>query len=274
MAIQHRRGDYLDYKPSKMLSGEIATTLQNDPRAVDGKAIHAAFAPGDEKTLMTFEDAELQIEQATEVAIEAATSRAETAATNAATSETNANTYKNQAANSATSASGSASTATTKASEASNSATTAANHRRNAEAWARGTKDGTPVTSSDEQYENNAKYYAEQAGHLVTVDSAMSDSSPNAVQNRVIKAYVDDVKAVMVNMGTISSLPVTKTAVGVSSDMVLGNAWLGTPSAQTSGWTVTTNTNEVIITSNDGDGISGSTTLTLLLIPQSGITAT
>lgn len=32
-----------------------------------------------------------------------------------------------------------------------------------AEAWAVGTKDGVPVTSEDEQYHNNSKYYAEQA---------------------------------------------------------------------------------------------------------------
>ena len=31
-----------------------------------------------------------------------------------------------------------------------------------AEAWAKGTKDGTPVTSDEDQYHNNAKYYAEQ----------------------------------------------------------------------------------------------------------------
>lgn len=31
----------------------------------------------------------------------------------------------------------------------------------NAEAWAVGTKDGVPVTNSDPQFENNAKYYAE-----------------------------------------------------------------------------------------------------------------
>ena len=32
-----------------------------------------------------------------------------------------------------------------------------------AEAWAAGTKDGEPVESSDPQYHNNAKYYAENA---------------------------------------------------------------------------------------------------------------
>ena len=34
---------------------------------------------------------------------------------------------------------------------------------QDAEAWAVGTKDGTPVTSDDPQYHNNSKYYAEQA---------------------------------------------------------------------------------------------------------------
>ena len=33
----------------------------------------------------------------------------------------------------------------------------------NAEAWAAGTKDGVPVTSDDPQYENNAKFYSEEA---------------------------------------------------------------------------------------------------------------
>lgn len=32
-----------------------------------------------------------------------------------------------------------------------------------AEAWANGTKNGTPVASTDEQYENNAKYYSEES---------------------------------------------------------------------------------------------------------------
>lgn len=32
-----------------------------------------------------------------------------------------------------------------------------------AEAWAKGTKNGTPVSSSDAQYQNNAKYFAEES---------------------------------------------------------------------------------------------------------------
>lgn len=47
---------------------------------------------------------------------------------------------------------------------------------RNSEAWAVGTKDGTPVSQSDPQYQNYSKYYAEQANSsaLSASDSATS----------------------------------------------------------------------------------------------------
>ena len=70
-----------------------------------------------------------------------------------------------------------------------------------------------------------------------------------------------DLQNFVVDMGTISSLPVTKTVQGVNSSMVVLDSTLGTPSAQTSDWTVTTAANSVKI---DGS-ISGSTTLTLVL---------
>lgn len=151
MAITHRKGDYNDYDPSRMRPAEFGITLMNDPKAVDGRAVHIAFAPGSEKTLMTFEDAEGMIEDAAEEATAVATSQAQQYANNSASSATqsrsyarggtssrsgedtdNAMYYKNQAANSATAASnsaaaasGSASTASTKASEAATSASNA-----------------------------------------------------------------------------------------------------------------------------------------------------
>ena len=177
MAIQNRRGDYNDYKPARMLAGELAVTLQNDPKAVDGKALHVAFAPGSEKTLMTFEDAEGMIEdaaeEATAEAISGATSRAETAAETASTNglkaegyavgkqngtdvgsgseyyHNNAKYYKEQAASSAT-------TATTSASSASTNGL-------KSEGYAVGKQNGTDVPSGSEYYHNNAKYYKEQA---------------------------------------------------------------------------------------------------------------
>ncbi len=44
----------------------------------------------------------------------------------------------------------------------------------NAEAWAVGTKDSVPVTQSDPQYQNNAKYYAEQAQDAADASAAMT----------------------------------------------------------------------------------------------------
>lgn len=44
------------------------------------------------------------------------------------------------------------------------SANAAADSESNAEAWAVGERSGQPVPSSDVTYENNSKYYAEQAG--------------------------------------------------------------------------------------------------------------
>lgn len=47
-----------------------------------------------------------------------------------------------------------------------------------AEAWAKGTKDGTPVSSSDPTYHNNAKYYSE------TSDNRAKDSEAYAIGKR------------------------------------------------------------------------------------------
>ena len=81
MAIQMRRGNYNNYDPAKMLPGELAVTLQNDPRSENGKALHVSFGASDEKTLMTFEDAEGMIEDAVEEAAEQAAEQAAEEAT-------------------------------------------------------------------------------------------------------------------------------------------------------------------------------------------------
>lgn len=81
---------------------------------------------------------------------------AETAASNAATSEANALSSKNDAATSASSASNSAT-------NASSSATRASTSESNAEAWAIGKRGGVDVSSSDETYQNNSKYWATKA---------------------------------------------------------------------------------------------------------------
>lgn len=187
MAIQTRRGDYVDYDASKMLPAEFATVLQNDPRALDGKALHIAYAPGVDKTLMTFEDAEAMIEDAAEEAASEATAAATQIATQAATTATNQaklsesyakggtgtrsgeNTdnskyYKEQAASSA-------STATTKASEASSSASTATTKATAA------ANSAAEAAASAAQIGDYALWFKEQAvtattGDILTISNA------------------------------------------------------------------------------------------------------
>lgn len=109
-----------------------------------------------------------------------------------------ANTYKNQAQSEASNAAGSATNAALSALDASDAAL-------NAEAWAKGTRNGTDVGSSDDAYHKNAKYYSEQAAASasaaaasaasLTVDAALSDTSTNPVQNKVVTAEFANVKS-------------------------------------------------------------------------------
>ena len=66
---------------------------------------------------------------------------------------------------------------------------------------------------------------------------------------------------VTVNCGTITSLPFTKSSAYITADHVVLNAVLGSPSAQTGSWTVTTSEGSLQISGN----ISGSTTCVLTL---------
>lgn len=56
----------------------------------------------------------------------------------------------------------------------------ATSHMLEAEAWARGTKDGVPVTSAETQYHNNSKYYSEQAGASATSASTSATNAANS----------------------------------------------------------------------------------------------
>ena len=50
-------------------------------------------------------------------------------------------------------------------------------YAKEAEAWARGTKDGTAVTSEDPQYNNHSKYYSEQSSTSATNSEASNKNS-------------------------------------------------------------------------------------------------
>jgi len=124
--------------------------------------------------------------------------------------------YKEQAANSASTASNKASDASGSASAASGSASSASTNALKAEGFAVGQQNGGDVASGSPYYHNSAKYYKEQAAdsastastkageaaasaqaaaqsaaHL-TIDSAMSTTSENALQNKVITTTIQN----------------------------------------------------------------------------------
>lgn len=56
MAIQMRRGEYPYFNKQKLLPGEWATVLKDDPFASNGKAVYICFAAGDVKRMATYDD--------------------------------------------------------------------------------------------------------------------------------------------------------------------------------------------------------------------------
>jgi len=69
-------------------------------------------------------------------------------------------------------------------------------------------------------------------------------------------------EALVIDCGTVSSLPKTVTDANIEDDMVVLNSEIGTPSAQTGDWTVTTSAGSLTVSGT----ISGSTTLKLYLM--------
>lgn len=94
-------------------------------------------------------------------------------------------------------------------------------------------------------------------------------TDPRVISPAVFKAAVDSLaeqaaelrEVIVVTTASFSSLPQTISNANITDDMVVVNSILGTPSAQTSDWTVTTNEGSLTISGS----ISGSTTLTLYL---------
>lgn len=56
MAIQVRRGNFEDFNPGRMLPGEWAAVLADDPVVQDGKSVFICFSAGTVKRMSTYED--------------------------------------------------------------------------------------------------------------------------------------------------------------------------------------------------------------------------
>lgn len=72
----------------------------------------------------------------------------------------------------------------------------------------------------------------------------------------------DKLEALVIDCGTVSTLPKTVTDANIEDDMVVLNSEIGTQSAQTGDWTVTTSAGSLTVSGT----ISGSTTLKLYLM--------
>ena len=155
---------------------------------------------------------------------------AATSATNAANSANAANTKAGEAASSATAASGSASTASTKADEASASATAAAGsataasgsatsantNALKAEGYAVGQQNGTDVASDSPYYENNAKYYSEEAA----ASAASIDPDTLAkIDGSYASMTVGNAEQLVSTVGIEDSVPYNFRTAGGSADI-------------------------------------------------------
>lgn len=64
MAIRHRRGDYNNFEPQKMVAGEFAYVNSSDPNTDDGKGVYATFSGGKTKRLCTYDEVSGLVKQA------------------------------------------------------------------------------------------------------------------------------------------------------------------------------------------------------------------
>jgi len=99
------------------------------------------------------------------------------------------------------------------------------------------------------------------AGAEVNVQSDWNQTDSTADAYIANKPDIESLKALVVTLASFSSLPATFYESAVTADHVCIKAELGTPSAQTGDWTVTTSAGEL----NISGSISGSTTATLYL---------
>lgn len=91
---------------------------------------------------------------------------------------------------------------------------------------------------------------------------AGTETEPRVITPAVLNSFVTKESVLVIDVSTFASLPQTVTNEAITADMVVVNSVIGTPSAQTSDWTVTTFAGSLSIAGS----ISGSTTATLYLM--------
>lgn len=83
MAIQHRRGSYSNFDKSRLVPGEIAVVLSNDPNTSNHTAAYINFSSTITKRIVMAEDIQEELDNAVSSAVATATQQAEEAANSA-----------------------------------------------------------------------------------------------------------------------------------------------------------------------------------------------
>ena len=151
MAIVMRQGEYEDFIPSKMLPGEWAVVLADDPIVPDGKSVFIAFAAGDVKRMATYEDMKDLIGEATDDIRDQYILVFNKINDDTAALEASARASATAAQTSQTAAAGSAS-------QAAQSAGAAADFSKESESHSHGGTGTRPGEDTD-----NSKYYSQQS---------------------------------------------------------------------------------------------------------------
>lgn len=133
-------------------------------------------------------------------------------------------------------------------------------HELNTRAGTPGEGDWLAIDNGEE----TTKIGADKLGVTTAMTEAEITTGTNTQKRVISPAVAATLKALVLNVSSFSSLPKTVTNSKITSDMVVLKAELGTPSAQTADWTVTTSNGSLQITGTNA--ISGSTTLKLYLM--------
>ena len=89
-----------------------------------------------------------------------------------------------------------------------------------------------------------------------------TETAPRVITPAVLNSFVSEQSVLVIEISAFTALPQIVTNENITDDMVAVNSVLGTPSAQTGDWTVTTSNGSVTVTGS----MSGETSLTLYLM--------
>ena len=266
MAIQNRRGAYGNFDPTKMVAGEFAVVQDNDPNSTTGRSLYICFEPGVVKRVADYEDIQDMVAEVAEQYVEDF-DEAVTALTTLVPEAETATAAAEAIVNNGNAGLGHGfavcdTLADTAAKEISMTGFQLVKGAIVAIRFTYGVGSFNCTLNINETgakqvyYKGSANSQA-RVGLNDTVIFVYDGSSYHVVS-------VERNEPLLIDCGTISSLPFTKSNTFINKYMICTSSVLGTPSAQTGDWTVTTADGSVTISADSG-GISGSTTLYLIL---------